>query len=577
MNDQDRTATWLAGIDSELTESLWAPDGLTVDDETAGPGLAGGGLVSLAFIRDALRRAAWLWCATALLGLLIGSGLYLRYPPDHHAQTSVLLVDETNQDPAVEVLTDQSLAESEPVAARVVKELGLQESVASFQAAYTVTADTDTVLTFNVGARSSAAAVQRASALATSYLQYRAEYAQSQEQEQIAQLTAQYNAAQQRLYALDAQINQMPSGQLTSAQKVQLDNLETQQGDQKQIMQYVTGTEAASKTATDEMVSGSYVLDSAAPLAYSHLKGVALYVLGGLVIGLAVGMAIVIISALLSSRLRRRDDVAAALGAPVRLSVGRLRLPRRLPVSPWQAAKRDLDMDRVIAHLQGAVPGSSRGPASLAVVAVDDAQTVASAVASLARSCAEEGRRVVVADLSSRVVLAQLLGASDPGVHEVSHDGVRLLVAVPELDDVAPIGPLLAGSSAAVSARPDEAVVTACSGADLLLTLVTLDPALGGDHLATWATDAIVTVTAGRSSAEKVHGVGEMIRLAGTRLDSAILIGADRNDESLGIIDSARPTVGAAQPGKSERSGDGVPPGGRDLGDPGPEHGRPSS
>jgi len=197
-------------------------------------------------------------------------------------------------------------------------------------------------------------------------------------------------------------------------------------------------------------------------------------------------------------------------------------------------------MERVVAYLTGAVSASSRGPVTLAVVAVDDAESVASAVASLARSCAGEGTRVVVADLSGGAPLARLLGVEDRGVGVVSHDGMRIVVAVPDREEVAPLGPLRGGSSSAVWAQPDEAVVTAWASADLLLTLITLDPATGGDHLATWASDAIAVVTAGRSTAERVHGVGEMIRLAGTRLDSAVLIGADRDDESLGVMDSAR-------------------------------------
>jgi hypothetical protein len=72
-----------------------------------------------------------------------------------------------------------------------------------------------------------------------------------------------------------------------------------------------------------------------------------------------------------------------------------------------------------------------------------------------------------------------------------------------------------------------------------LLTFATLDPAFGGDYLGTWATNAVAVVTAGESSAEKVHSVGEMIRLAGTRLDSVVLIGADESDESLGATDPA--------------------------------------
>ena len=64
-----------------------------------------------------------------------------------------------------------------------------------------------------------------------------------------------------------------------------------------------------------------------------------------------------------------------------------------------------------------------------------------------------------------------------------------------------------------------EAVTSACASADLLLTLVTLDPSLGAEHLATWAASAVVVVTAGRSSWARINAVGEMIRLAGTSGD----------------------------------------------------------
>jgi hypothetical protein len=112
-------------------------------------------------------------------------------------------------------------------------------------------------------------------------------------------------------------------------------------------------------------------------------------------------------------------------------------------------------------------------------------------------------------------------------------------------------------------------VDAACSSADLLLTLVTLDPAMGGAHLATWASEAVVAVTAGRSCAEEVRSAGEMIRLAGTRLDSAVLIGADRSDTSLGRLAPARPPGDAAaecDPVDPQRGADGASDGDADLG-----------
>jgi hypothetical protein len=45
-----------------------------------------------------------------------------------------------------------------------------------------------------------------------------------------------------------------------------------------------------------------------------------------------------------------------------------------------------------------------------------------------------------------------------------------------------------------------------------------------------------VIVTAGRSVAATLHATGEMIKVSGTRLTSAILIGADSSDESLGVV-----------------------------------------
>lgn len=63
-----------------------------------------------------------------------------------------------------------------------------------------------------------------------------------------------------------------------------------------------------------------------------------------------------------------------------------------------------------------------------------------------------------------------------------------------------------------------------------------LDPGVGADHLSTWANEAVAVVTAGASTTVKIHATGEMIRGAGIHLASAVLLGADRADESLGAL-----------------------------------------
>jgi hypothetical protein len=275
------------------------------------------------------------------------------------------------------------------------------------------------------------------------------------------------------------------------------------------------------------------VLDRAAPINKSRKKRLLLYVGGGLLAGLALGLGIVVVRALVSDRLRRRDDVARVLGAPVRLSVGKVRLSRWRPGQRGLAAAQSPEVRRIVAHLGSAVPPSSGGPASLAVVPVDDVQAPAVCLMSLAVSCAQQGMQVVVADLCRGAPAARLLGITDPGVQAASVQDVHLVVALPEPDDVVPVGPLHHGSRRPQASQPLAAA--ACASADLLLTLAALDPSLGGEHLATWATAAVAVVTAGESSAARIHAVGEMIRLAGTPLVSAVLVGADKTDESLGV------------------------------------------
>jgi hypothetical protein len=116
-----------------------------------------------------------------------------------------------------------------------------------------------------------------------------------------------------------------------------------------------------------------------------------------------------------------------------------------------------------------------------------------------------------------------------------------LVVAVPERGDATPAGPFSGGTGSAQRSSFTEAVVAACASANLVLTLATLDPALGGEHLATWATDAVAMVTAGRSSWTRIQAVGEMVRLSGMRLVSAVLVGADKTDESLGSLRTPEP------------------------------------
>jgi capsular polysaccharide biosynthesis protein len=539
VNDADETMTRPGGIGNDPPSRLWAVEDSTAGEDrpTVDPTKV---FIDLAFIRAALRRRAWFLCATALAGLLIGAGLYVKYPPAYQASTSVLVQDGSGVDPTVAVQNDATLAQSRTVAAQVVRQLGLQQSVTSFQAASSVAYVTPEVLLITVSAPTSSGAVARASALATSFLRFHTEYARIQQKQLEAGLDEQLSQAQQQLDSIKGQVNKASAQPSSPAQQSSLANLQKQltaaSNTLGQVEQYVTSTLAAARTNTSSIVNDSRVVDAAAPISHSRLKAVALHVAGGLVGGLAVGVAIVILLALVSDRLRRRDDVTDAMGAPVRLSVGALGARRWLPRFPGRASMQKLNMRRVVAYLHSVVPGSSRGPAGLAVVAVDNARMVAPAVTALAVSYASQGKQVVLADLSAGTCAARLLGVKGPGIRAVDRKGVHITVVIPDQDDIAPVGPLYSSAYPVRPVQASEALLAACASADLLLTMTTLDPAFGGDYLATWATDAVAVVAAGQSSGERIHGVGEMIRLGGMRLDSTVLIGADKRDESLGVM-----------------------------------------
>jgi capsular polysaccharide biosynthesis protein len=519
---------------------LWLDDDASAVEDR--PADSAANLVSLRFFTAALRRSAWFWRVTAVAGLLVGSGLYVQ-ARSPQASTTLLLTVGAEAQPGTAILDNQAIAQSNGVAALALHKLGLRESVGSFLGSYAATPLSDRVLQITASAPSSQEAVRRANAVAAEFLTFRANELDAEQQLEFTALDQQVTQDKQNLAAISKQISQVSAQPATASRRAGLSALRQQgtraSNDLAVLVQQVSATKAATAVTTAAMIGGSNVLDPASPIPpRSRLKQLLLYAGGGLVIGLMLGMVVIVFRALLSDRLRRRDDVAQALAAPVKLSVPARRAGGWLPGRPGRVSDRYLQ--RIVAYLGAAVPAGSRRATALAVVPADDPRLAARCVAALAGSCAQQGRRVVVADLCSGAPAAALLGATDPGVHMVSAGGADVVAAVPDPAEFAPVGPLSPLSPLRqLSPRAETAFAgeldAACASADLLLTLITLDPSIGGEHLATWATDAVVVVTAGRSSWTKIQAVGELIRLSGTRLDSAVLVGADKADESLGV------------------------------------------
>ena len=523
----DRSVSTRRDGHGDLSERIWAYDFAGSGESPEADDLAADlteGPTRHRSIRRALRRRAWLWCLTAVLGLVVGLTLLTEKPPGYQASTSVMLAYGPDQAIGEASVTDLSLAQSRTVAEGTLQRLGLQEALASFIGSYSVTAVSDRIVQFTVTAPTSDEAVVRANALAAEFLQFRAALVENQQQLVFA--------------ALDSELARATPATLPGLQAA------------------IANYRATAQVDTTSIVDGSRVLNVAAPIHRSIKKPV-YDVGGGLLGGLAIGMGFVIVETLVSDRPRRRDDVARALGAPVRFSVGKIRLSRWLPGRHGLAATRRVKIRRIADYLGSAVPAGTGERAALVVVPVGDPRVGALSVVSLARSCAQQGQKVVLADLCRGAPAARLLRARAPGVREVAVDGVPLTVVVPGRDDLLPAGPLgrdLREPRAGDPGQAADPVAVAAGSADLLLTLADVDPALGAAHLRGWAADAVVMVTAGRSSSAKIHVVSELIRLARLSLVSGVLVGADKADESLGTAPgphAADAELAGAAPGQA--------------------------
>jgi hypothetical protein len=103
--------------------------------------------------------------------------------------------------------------------------------------------------------------------------------------------------------------------------------------------------------------------------------------------------------------------------------------------------------------------------------------------------------------------------------------------------DSAP-APMVPGSVTVVTGPEDPAqtgVHRSDEGVDAVLVLATVDPAFGAGHIASWATEAVVMVAAGEASATRVLAAGQMLRSAGVATRAAMVVGAERDDETFGM------------------------------------------
>lgn len=481
-----------------------------------------GPMIGLRSLMATLRRKRRVWLMTGLVGLLIGASLHFIVPHKYAATSVLYLVQPAGSDPTLAMANDVSLLQTEAVAQQAVTAGRLHTTPNGLLTHYSGIAVSDDLMSIKFSAPSRAGAVAGDRAVAQAFLAVQARELKLQTDVLVNGLRSQIDSLNSSIDQLNTEITSLSGSSSSTQTSNQLTELVNQRGaDESQVTQLQAQVQQAllNEQSADHV---NHVLDPALLAPVSTVKVILTDALSGLVVGLAAGLAAVIFGSLLSLRLDR-STVAAALGAPVELSVGRYRGPRLLRRRRLSRQLRrpsptvSMIERRLRGHLESA-PGSA-----LAVVTVGTAEPSAVAVGALALALSSEGHRVVLVDAADTRPLAFILGlAAAPQTMETSEhptEGgppVRVLVAPQDPAQMAEKPP------------PDDA--------DTLVVLATLDAAFGAEHLAPWVTDAVMVMSPRGVSLTRLDVSRDMLREAGISLRSVILVGADAEDDSSGAL-----------------------------------------
>lgn len=496
------------------------------------PAVAAGRLVSLPELAAALRRRRRVWLIGAALGAAAALAFSVLAPPLPTATTTLYLQHPSSSEKARVMLTEARLVESRAVAQSAIDRLKLDVAPRKLVKQYSAEILSDDLLEIRASGPTEQEAVRRVDAVAGSFLKFRRDEVERQtgvalenlDQRQV-ELTKELRATNDGITAL-----------ATSKGGTELSDLLVRRDTVGRALDSVRQRIDSTTFDTDAIVQKSRVVDPAGPDEPSLLALLAVNLLAGTIFGLLLTVGWIVLVQATSDRTWRREDVAAAVGAPIAAGLRPLRGPLWLQRRRFQQQLADPDPDvmRTADHLLAVVAQADIGKPAVVLVSLESDGAAALALAATAVRLVELERSVLLVDLTHSNVLG------------------RLTDVQPEEPDRLP----LVGNSSAlwVSFPPDQVPQMERAGGaglfqelsaqvDVVLALATIDPAVGANHLPAVAGTAVVAATAGRSSPTGLRSVGQMIGTAGLHLHSTVFVGADAGDDSVGP-----PTTSARRP-----------------------------
>lgn len=512
-----RTTSWR--LDHTTTEAPSMPASPSRpsdhDDNQAAPTA----FASLQYLRAALRRRRRTWVTLALAGLIAGGGYAVAVPATPVASVVLTLGHTDGQDPSTAMQTDLNLLRTNVVTDRAAHELGLDPR--AFGADVSGMILTPDLLRVRVTGPTDEAAVKRAAVVADVFLKRRGETLRLESDNWVRSYQSQIDDLRNQIATFQSRYNALSNGD-ASAREQATSVLQQRDSDQEQVAQ-LQGKIDDTRQSISAVLAASTAVDPAAIVPVSAPKRAVLTAATGLVGGGFLGVGIVVVQALTTTRLRRREEVALALAAPVLYAAGRAPRLRRKP-----------DDTAVPALARGVVDTLARPDTGRLLLLVSLAgdrraeQRLARVARTAAAALAEAGRRVLVVDLTQH-----------GGLDALDVSGLRV---------VRPTGLLARGPLD--SGPTGETAPEGWRDADVVLTVGHVGLDAGVDELASWGDRALLLVRAGQASAERLRSTAELLRVAGVHLVGALLDGTDATDESMGRPDLAVPEARRADHGR---------------------------
>ncbi|MET1001442.1 MAG: Wzz/FepE/Etk N-terminal domain-containing protein [Acidimicrobiia bacterium] len=347
-----------------------------------------------------------------LLGTAVATAAILASPPRHSATTLVLLSPSETDGSGKEIRsidTEIEIASSAEVLAIASRNLDPVPDIAELKDAVKVAEATADILRISGFAGSPSRAIAIANASADAYREYKAAAATALMEKVVSQLQARAEQLQQQITAVQAELEQAIAALATTetnspaavAQTSLIDSLRIQENEATTQLTDAQNQITQAQLEADVNTAGITVLERASAASQGITRTALLKLVFGAIAGFLIGVAILTVRDSRDRRVRLRDDIAAAAGAPVVASIA-TRRPRN--ASEWRAllenyepsADESWSLRRV---LRGALTADGTSPVHLTVVTLPsdtDAVALGPQIAAFAAASGVETLLVIV-------------------------------------------------------------------------------------------------------------------------------------------------------------------------------------